>query len=95
MNIVPYANRVDEYLKHDDVIDYGNEAVEKLADTLFQKAENELAFIKSAYEFVRDNISHSADINEDIITCAASEVLKAGHGLNGVYIQKYKKMDTP
>ncbi|MCI8409501.1 MAG: transglutaminase domain-containing protein, partial [Lachnospiraceae bacterium] len=28
-----------------------------------------------------DNISHSADINEDIITCAASEVLKAGHGI--------------
>lgn len=81
MNIVPYANRIDEYLKQDDVIDYGNEAVAKLANTLFQKAENELAFIQSAYEFVRDNISHSADINEDIITCAASEVLKAGHGI--------------
>lgn len=81
MNTVPYANRINEYLKHDDVIDYGNEAVAKLADTLFQKAENELAFIQSVYEFVRDNISHSADINEEIITCAASEVLKAGHGI--------------
>ena len=48
---------------------------------LFKKADNELDFIKKAYEFVRDNISHSADINEDIITCAASEVLKAGHGI--------------
>ncbi|MDE5860097.1 MAG: transglutaminase-like domain-containing protein, partial [Oscillospiraceae bacterium] len=28
-----------------------------------------------------DNISHSADINEDVITCTASEVLKAGHGI--------------
>lgn len=34
-----------------------------------------------AYEYVRDQISHSADINEDIITCSASEVLKAGHGI--------------
>lgn len=43
MNIAPYSNKVDEY--------------------------------------VRDKVSHSADINEDILTCAASEVLKAGHGI--------------
>lgn len=81
MNIVLYSNRSDEYLKHDDVIDYKNEAIVKLADTLFQKADNELDFIKTAYEFVRDNIWHSADVNEDVITCTASEVLKAGHGI--------------
>ena len=81
MNIVLYSNKIDEYLKHDNVIDYENEAVMELADTLFQKADNELEFIRIAYEFVRDNISHSADINEDVITCSASEVLKAGHGI--------------
>ena len=81
MNIVLYSNRMDEYLKHDDVIDYEKEAIVELADTLFQKADNELDFIKITYEFVRDHISHSADINEDIITCTASEVLKAGHGI--------------
>ncbi len=48
---------------------------------LLKKADNELHFIKTVYEFVRDNISHSADINADKITCAASEVLKAGHGI--------------
>lgn len=81
MNIVPYSNKMDAYLKADDVIDYGSEAIAQLADTLFQKANSEPAFIKIAYEFVRDHISHSADINEDIITCSASEVLKAGHGI--------------
>ena len=81
MNIVLYSNKIDEYLKHDNVIDYENEAVMELADTLFQKADNELEFIRIAYEFVRDNISHSADINEDVITRSASEVLKAGHGI--------------
>lgn len=81
MNVVPYSNKIDEYLKEDAVIDYRNEAISHLADALFQKATNELEFIKIAYEFVRDNISHSADINEDIITCTASEVLKAGHGI--------------
>jgi len=81
MNVTPYLNIIDEYLKEDAVIDYTNEAVTQLADELFQKANNELEYIKMAYEFVRDNISHSADINEDIITCTASEVLKAGHGI--------------
>lgn len=81
MNIVSYSNSMDDYLKHDEVIDYDKEAIAELADTLFRSADNELDFIKTAYEFVRDNISHSADINEDVITCTASEVLKAGHGI--------------
>ena len=81
MNIIPYLNEIDEYLKEDDVIDYGNEAIAQLADTLFQKSNNELEFIKIVYEFVRDRIAHSADINEDLITCSASEVLNAGHGI--------------
>lgn len=81
MNIVPYLNKMDEYLKADDVIDYENEVITQLADTLCKKANNEMEYIKMAYEYVRDQISHSADINEDIITCSASEVLKAGHGI--------------
>ena len=81
MNLTLHSNKIDDYLKHDDVIDFENEAVSKLADALFQKADGELDFIKVAYEFVRDNIPHSADKGEDTVTCAASEVLKAGHGI--------------
>lgn len=81
MNLTLHSNKIDDYLKHDDVIDFENEAVSKLADALFQKADGELDFIKVAYEFVRDNIPHSADKGEDAVTCAASEVLKAGHGI--------------
>lgn len=81
MNITLYNNKMEEYLKCDDVVDYKNEAITELADKLFQKTNNEFDFIKAAYEFVRDNISHSADINENEITCTASEVLKAGHGI--------------
>ncbi|MCM1287752.1 MAG: transglutaminase-like domain-containing protein [Clostridium sp.] len=81
MDIILYSNKIEEYLKHDNVIDYDNESIIELADKLFKKADGELDFIKKAYEFVRDNISHSADINADVVTCAASEVLKAGHGI--------------
>lgn len=44
MNIVLYSNKIDEYLKHDNVIDYYNKAVQKLADKLFNTANNELSF---------------------------------------------------
>ena len=81
MNVIPLSNNIEEYLKTDDVIDHNNEIIVELADHLSQKADSEIEFIKAAYEYVRDHISHSADINEDIITCSASEVLKAGHGI--------------
>lgn len=66
MDIVLYSNKIDDYLKCDNVIDYDNETIIDLANILFKKANNEFDFIKIAYEFVRDNISHSADINADI-----------------------------
>lgn len=81
MNAIPYSDKIEEYLKEDDVIDCSNEVITRLAEELYEKADNEFDFIKKAYEFVRDNISHSADINEDVITCTASEVLNAGHGI--------------
>ncbi|MBP1548733.1 MAG: transglutaminase domain-containing protein [Oscillospiraceae bacterium] len=81
MSITPFTDNISEYLKSDDVIDYNNESITQIADSLYQNAESEIEYIKAAYEFVRDKVSHSADINEDIITCSASEVLKAGHGI--------------
>lgn len=81
MRMTLFTSNIYEYLKEDNVIDYGNNAVTQLADRLFQQTDNEIEYIKTAYNFVRDNISHSADIKEDIITCSASEVLKAGHGI--------------
>lgn len=81
MSLILYSDKIYDYLKCDGIIDFDNKAVTELADTLFKKADNEVDFIKKAYEFVRDGISHSADINADKITCAASEVLEAGHGI--------------
>lgn len=41
MDIILYSNKVDEYLKYDNVVDYDNHAITELADTLFKKANNE------------------------------------------------------
>lgn len=81
MKAAPYTEEINKYFALDKVIDYDNEAIKNLSDSLFSQAEDELAYIKAAYEFVRDKISHSADAGEELITCSASEVLQAGHGI--------------
>ncbi|MBU8687366.1 transglutaminase family protein [Priestia megaterium] len=40
-----------------------------------------LAYIKKAYEFVRDEVSHSWDVQSKIITKTASETLKEKEGI--------------
>lgn len=81
MSLSLYTDNMDEYLKKDDVVNYENVNIIQLADSLWSNADTEVEYIKKAYEFVRDNISHSADINEDMLTCSASEVLAEGHGI--------------
>lgn len=81
MLITPYTDNLEEYLLASDVIDYKNEAIAKLAKKIENRSNDNIEYIKNAYEYVRDNVSHSADINNDIITCNASDVLKAGHGI--------------
>ena len=81
MKILQYTTSLSDYLKEDDVIDYSDESITQLADELYKKADSETEYIKAAFEFVRDEVSHSADINEDMITCSASEVLIARHGI--------------
>lgn len=55
MDIILYPNKINGYLKHDCAIDYANKAIMELADMLFQKADNELDFIKKAYELLINN----------------------------------------
>lgn len=81
MSIKLFTNNLDEYLQEDAVVDYNNVAITQLADSFWQEADNETDYIKRVYEFVRDRILHSADINAEQLTYSASEVLNAGHGI--------------
>lgn len=81
MNVIAYSNIIEDYLKATDIVNYDNDNIQKLSSELWEIADSEVNYIKLAYEFVRDQISHSADIGEDLITCSASEVLAAGHGI--------------
>lgn len=81
MNILCESNRLDDYLEETDVIDFRHSSIQEKANELFSKSLNEADFVKHAFEFVRDEISHSWDIQSSRITCAASEVLFYKEGI--------------
>ncbi len=79
--ITAYTDDLQQYLVSSDVINFTDKALVNLAEDLYSNSKNTMDYIKNAYEYVRDQISHSADINHDTITYSASEVLAARHGI--------------
>lgn len=72
---------MDEYLTYSEIIDFNNEIIIQKALELSKNAENNIQKTKKIYEFVRDKISHSSDINSNDVFYKASDVLREGHGL--------------
>jgi len=73
-----------KYLEASDIIDFGCQSsceVVALASEIKAYSEDEESYIKNAFEYVRDNIYHSADIKGNVVTCKASEVLRAREGI--------------
>lgn len=81
MNITPYTDNLDAYLTADEIIDCNASRIAGLAGELYQESGSEAEYVKLAFEYVRDNILHSTAICNDKITCSASEVLEAQHGI--------------
>ena len=65
-----------KYLEATEIIDYQNKAIKELAKELALHCKDDESIAKNCYEWVRDNIHHSGDYQDDITTCKASDVLK-------------------
>lgn len=46
MDLILFTDNIEEYLKEDDVVNYGNENIKWLADTLYQGTSDEVEYIK-------------------------------------------------
>lgn len=84
MKLIPESDNLSDYLQETEIIDFSNPeiiAVSKRlnAETIDKSGQTEL--MKRIYEFVRDEISHSADIGGQIVTLKASDVLKEKQGI--------------
>ncbi len=70
---------MDEYLEDKGLVDVSN--VKEFALSLVSTCADDIAKARMLYYFVRDEIKHSADINKNLVTRSASDVLKNGHGI--------------
>lgn len=75
------SNSLADYLADSEEVDFNHGSIREKAAQLGSVSSNEENFIKKAYEFVRDEISHSWDIQSSRITCKASEALLYKEGI--------------
>ncbi|WP_208590634.1 transglutaminase-like domain-containing protein [Gracilibacillus suaedae] len=81
MKLIPESYNMDEYLKELDMVDYSHSIIQSKKNELYNKDQTETEKVKTAFEFVRDEISHSWDIQGSIVTCQASDVLRVKEGI--------------
>lgn len=69
-----------EFLSSTEVIDWYHADVRTLAWCLAGGEQDAAEIARRCFEWVRDEIRHSVDANDETVTCAASEVLAHGTG---------------
>ncbi len=72
---------LDRYLEDTETIDWQTPAVREKALELTRDAGDERARIRALFEFVRDEIPHSFDVDAETVTCRASHVLRERTGI--------------
>ncbi len=81
MHLTCESPLLEDYLCEQEYVDYLHPLIQQTLHRLYSPTESETECIRKAYEFVRDSIHHSWDIQSRQVTCKASEVLHYGVGL--------------
>ncbi|MDR4496075.1 MAG: transglutaminase-like domain-containing protein [Nitrospirales bacterium] len=79
--LTPDSDDIAAFLQSTDVIDWKHVEVRRKSDSLTMGASTINEKVRALFEWVRDEIPHSKDADLDVVTCRASEVLKAGTGI--------------
>jgi len=81
MRFTLQTHPMDHYLTATNVIDYTDPGITALSAELRRDYLTPPEYAKAAFEYVRDEISHSADIKGTVVTCRASDVLHYREGI--------------
>lgn len=81
MGLVPESNTINDYIIELPEINFMHPFIASKSKELFNSARTDIEKIQVAFEFVRDKIAHSWDIQSHRVTCNASEVLSFGEGI--------------
>ncbi|MDP6776169.1 MAG: transglutaminase family protein [Candidatus Latescibacteria bacterium] len=71
----------EQYLVSDAVVDGATPSVSARAQELSRDLPGGIEKARRLFEWVRDEIPHTRDVDADAVTCTASEVLQAGTGI--------------
>ena len=69
------------YLAGDEVIDLSHPSIKRLAGSLRAEHGDDVSFARAAFEYARDGVRHSWDVQDPRVTLSASETLREGVGL--------------
>lgn len=76
---------IGEYLSVSKYINWNNDSILSKADEFKQKYTDEISLIKAIYEFVRDDIKHSWDAENQNVSQIALEATDMGRPLYEKY----------
>ncbi len=77
----PESKNIEDYLKHDSIIDWNNPLIQQRAKKIIDDAMDEVDKARLIYEWVRDEIPHSNDIDTQLLPCSATDVLSMKTGM--------------
>ncbi len=75
------SQRLEDYLEASAEVDYHEPGVVGLAARLKAQAVDGVDYARRVFEFVRDEVSHSWDLQSSRVTCRASDVLEHREGI--------------
>jgi len=75
------ANELGQYLAADEIIDGDHPRIVALSVQLRDRQPGRVGYARAAYEYVRDRIAHSFDVEDPRVSISASETLANGVGL--------------
>lgn len=81
MNMICKSENINDYLLEINEVNYSHPKIKEKVSELFHEYQSDIEKAKVAFEFVRDEISHSWDIQSKRVTCYASEVLQLKEGI--------------
>ncbi|GGE03774.1 hypothetical protein GCM10011571_00840 [Marinithermofilum abyssi] len=81
MKLVCDSHEQKAYLCELEEVDYSHPLIQEKVKDIQSAHYSLLERVRIAFEFVRDNIHHSWDIQSTRVTCNASEVLQYGEGI--------------
>ncbi|MEU0163641.1 transglutaminase family protein [Streptomyces sp. NPDC006261] len=81
MELIQQNPDIAAYLAADEVIDHEHPVVRGAVAALTRETDDAYTYARTAFEYVRDTVAHSADSGDPRVTWRASDVLATRNGI--------------